>query len=177
MAAPGAPADHALLRDRGRGIQGERHPVLRHAADQLPGRARRPAAPRLPGGVPQAARGPRRHRQARRNPGESEEDALKRLDETWARQPSSLDSPLYTAIGEAAAETYPGAVFAPALFEAGTSLGPWTSKGVPGYGVYPYVLDNDQLIAMHGNDERITVEALKQGTEFMYRLFDRFRVR
>ncbi|SFN15364.1 MULTISPECIES: M20/M25/M40 family metallo-hydrolase [Actinomadura] len=111
------------------------------------------------------------------NPGESEEDALKRLDETWARQPSSLDSPLYTAIGEAAAETYPGAVFAPALFEAGTSLGPWTSKGVPGYGVYPYVLDNDQLIAMHGNDERITVEALKQGTEFMYRLFDRFRVR
>ncbi|MCQ0020124.1 M20/M25/M40 family metallo-hydrolase [Actinomadura madurae] len=68
VAAPGAPADHALLRDRGRGIQGERHPVLRHAADQLPGRARRPAAPRLPGGVPQAARGPRRHRQARRQP-------------------------------------------------------------------------------------------------------------
>lgn len=111
------------------------------------------------------------------NPGESEEDALKRLDETWAGQPSSLDSPLFTAIGAAAAETYPGAVFAPALFEAGTSLGPWTSKGVPGYGVYPYVLDNDQLIAMHGNDERITVDALKQGTEFMYRLFDRFRVR
>jgi acetylornithine deacetylase/succinyl-diaminopimelate desuccinylase-like protein len=111
------------------------------------------------------------------NPGESEEDALKRLDETWAKAPSSLDSPLYTAIGAAAAKTYPDAVFAPALFEAGTSLGPWTSKGVPGYGVYPYVVDNDQLIAMHGNDERITVDALKQGTEFMYRLFDGFRVR
>ncbi|WP_433468286.1 M20/M25/M40 family metallo-hydrolase [Spirillospora sp. CA-128828] len=111
------------------------------------------------------------------NPGESEEDALKRLDQTWAKQPSSLDSPLFTAIGDAAAKTYPDAVFAPALFEAGTSLSPWTSKGVPGYGVYPYVVDNDQLIAMHGNDERITVDALKQGTDFMYRLFDRFRVR
>lgn len=110
------------------------------------------------------------------NPGESEEDALKRLDETWAKPPSGLDSPLFRAIGDAAAETYPDAVFAPALFEAGTSLSPWTSKGVPGYGVYPYVVDNDQLIAMHGNDERIAVEALRQGTEFMYRLFGRFRV-
>jgi acetylornithine deacetylase/succinyl-diaminopimelate desuccinylase-like protein len=109
------------------------------------------------------------------NPGETEEAALDRLDETFARPPSSIDSPLYTAIGDAAAKTYPGAVFAPALFEAGTSLYPWTSRGVPGYGVYPYVLDNDQLIGMHGNDERIAVEALKQGTEFMYRLFARFR--
>ncbi|MUN40198.1 M20/M25/M40 family metallo-hydrolase [Actinomadura litoris] len=111
------------------------------------------------------------------NPGESEEDALKRLDATSAKAPSSIDSPLYTAISAAAAKTYPGAVFAPALFEAGTSLGPWTSRGVPGYGVYPYVLDNDQLVTMHGNDERISVAALQQGTEFMYRLFDRLRVR
>jgi hypothetical protein len=28
---------------------------------------------------------------------------------------------------------------------------------------------------MHGNDERIGVEALRTGGEFMYRLFDRFR--
>jgi acetylornithine deacetylase/succinyl-diaminopimelate desuccinylase-like protein len=109
--------------------------------------------------------------------GESEEDALKRLDETFARPPSSIDTPLFAAIKDAAGKTYPDAVFAPALFEAGTSLYPWTSRGIPGYGVYPYVLDNDQLVSMHGNDERITVDALRQGTEFMYRLFDRFRVR
>ncbi|WP_433478120.1 M20/M25/M40 family metallo-hydrolase [Spirillospora sp. CA-142024] len=109
--------------------------------------------------------------------GETEEDALKRLDDTFAKPPSSIDSPLFTAIKDAAGKTYPEAVFAPALFEAGTSLYPWTSRGVPGYGVYPYVLDNDQLIGMHGNDERISVAALGQGTEFMYRLFDRFRVR
>ncbi|MFA1539216.1 M20/M25/M40 family metallo-hydrolase [Actinomadura monticuli] len=109
--------------------------------------------------------------------GESEADALKRLDDTFAKPPSSIDSPLFTAIETAARKTYPEAVFAPALFEAGTSLSPWTSRGVPGYGVYPYVLDNDQLIGMHGNDERISVAALGRGTEFMYRLFDRFRVR
>jgi hypothetical protein len=75
------------------------------------------------------------------------------------------------------AATYPGAVFSPALFEAGTSLYPWTSRGVPGYGVCPYFLDNDQLIGMQGTDERIGVETLLTGTDFMYRLFDRFRVR
>ncbi|MFG1999694.1 M20/M25/M40 family metallo-hydrolase [Spirillospora sp. NPDC048911] len=110
------------------------------------------------------------------NAGETEEAALKRLDETFAKPPSSIDSPLFAAIKDAAGKTYPQAAFAPALFEAGTSLAPWTSRGVPGYGVYPYVLDNDQLIGMHGNDERISVAALQQGTEFMYRLFDRFRV-
>ncbi|KAB2345550.1 M20/M25/M40 family metallo-hydrolase [Actinomadura rudentiformis] len=108
--------------------------------------------------------------------GETEEAALKRLDETFAKPPSSIDSPLFTAIKDAAGKTYPQAAFAPALFEAGTSLSPWTSRGVPGYGVYPYVLDNDQLIGMHGNDERISVAALSQGTDFMYRLFERFRV-
>ncbi|HEX2316994.1 MAG TPA: M20/M25/M40 family metallo-hydrolase, partial [Thermomonospora sp.] len=109
--------------------------------------------------------------------GETEEDTLRRLDETFARPPSGIDSPLFDAIRRAAGATYPDAVFTPALFEAGTSLYPWTSRGIPGYGVYPYVIDNDQLIGMHGNDERIGVEALRQGTEFMYRLFDRFRVR
>ncbi|MBO2446445.1 M20/M25/M40 family metallo-hydrolase [Actinomadura barringtoniae] len=110
------------------------------------------------------------------NPGETEEDALKRLDETSAKPPSSIDSPLFEAIRDSATKTYPDAVFAPALFEAGTSLAPWTSRGLPGYGVYPYVLNNDQLVTMHGTDERISVEALNQGTDFMYRLFEKFKV-
>lgn len=80
-----------------------------------------------------------------------------------------------TFLGSAAKETYPGAAFAPAFFEAGTSLAPWRERGIPGYGVYPYVLDNEQLIGMHGNDEPIYVEALRQGSDFMYQVFARFR--
>jgi acetylornithine deacetylase/succinyl-diaminopimelate desuccinylase-like protein len=32
------------------------------------------------------------------------------------------------------------------------------------------------MTRMHGNDERVGVEALKAGTELMYRLFARFRI-
>lgn len=106
---------------------------------------------------------------------DSEAAMLDQLDKTWARPAASLDTPLYEAIEQAAGEAYKGAVFSPALFEAGTSLGPWREKNIPGYGVYPYVITNDQLIAMHGNDERIFTAALEKGTDFMYRVFDRFR--
>lgn len=106
--------------------------------------------------------------------GKTEAEYLDELDETWATPPADLDTPLWRALSGAAGETYPDAVFAPALFEAGTSLAPWRKRGIPGYGVYPYVLDNEQLIGMHGNDERIYVEALRQGTAFMYRMFSRF---
>ncbi|GAA2736365.1 hypothetical protein GCM10009867_20890 [Pedococcus aerophilus] len=107
--------------------------------------------------------------------GVSEEEQLAMLDETWAGKPADLNTPLYKAIKQSSVQTYPGARFSPALFEAGTSLGPWRKKGIPGYGVYPYVISNEQLIGMHGNDERIFTESLEKGTEFMYRVFSRFK--
>ncbi|NLU69841.1 M20/M25/M40 family metallo-hydrolase [Streptomyces sp. HNM0574] len=106
--------------------------------------------------------------------GRTEEQHLDELDEAWAAPPADIATPLFRALSGAAGETYPDAVFAPALFEAGTSLAPWRERGIPGYGVYPYVIDNDQLVAMHGNDERIHVEALRRGTAYLYRMFARF---
>ncbi|WP_435198188.1 M20/M25/M40 family metallo-hydrolase [Janibacter sp. GS2] len=107
--------------------------------------------------------------------GVSEEETLTELDEAWATPPADIDTDLYTALSSASEKIYEETPFAPALFEAGTSLGPWRAKGVPGYGVYPYVLSNEQLIGMHGNNERIYVEALEQGTDFMYEVFAGFR--
>jgi acetylornithine deacetylase/succinyl-diaminopimelate desuccinylase-like protein len=40
---------------------------------------------------------------------------------------------------------------------------------VPVYGIYPYPIDADELTRMHGNDEKVSVKSLQQGTEMIYR--------
>lgn len=107
--------------------------------------------------------------------GTSEKELLRELDRRWATPPARLDTPLYDALSRAAKKTYPGVVFTPALFEAGTSLRAWRDRNIPGYGVYPYVISNEQLISMHGTNERIYVDALRRGTQFMYEMFSHFR--
>jgi acetylornithine deacetylase/succinyl-diaminopimelate desuccinylase-like protein len=70
----------------------------------------------------------------------------------------------------ASKKQWPGAEVTPYLFQAGTDAGAWRGKGVPVYGIYPYPLSNEDLMRMHGNDERVSVESLKQGTEMIYRV-------
>jgi acetylornithine deacetylase/succinyl-diaminopimelate desuccinylase-like protein len=38
------------------------------------------------------------------------------------------------------------------------------------YGIYPYPISADELTRMHGNDERVSVESLEQGTQMIYKL-------
>jgi acetylornithine deacetylase/succinyl-diaminopimelate desuccinylase-like protein len=56
------------------------------------------------------------------------------------------------------------------LFQAGTDAIAWRSRGVPVYGIYPYPISSDDLIRMHGNDERVSVDSLAQGTDYIYRV-------
>ena len=65
--------------------------------------------------------------------------------------------------------TFPGAEVTPYLFQAGTDAGAWRSRGVPVYGIYPYPIDADELTRMHGNDEKVSIASLQQGTEMIYR--------
>lgn len=107
--------------------------------------------------------------------GETPEQTQARLEAAVVRPPSSTDTDVFRAWEGAAREIYPQAGTVAALFEAATSGGPWRERSIPVYGLYPYVVDNDTLGRMHGNDERVGVEALRRGTELMYRLFARIR--
>lgn len=82
---------------------------------------------------------------------------------------SSEDTDLYRALERAARSTFPGAEVTPYLFQAGTDAGAWRSKGIPVYGIYPYPIDADELTRMHGNDEKVSVESLRQGTELIFK--------
>ena len=44
------------------------------------------------------------------------------------------------------------------------------ARGIPVYGVYPYPIAHADLQAMHGNDERIAIASLEQGTDMLTRV-------
>jgi len=82
------------------------------------------------------------------------------------------DSPtangLYQALAHSSSKIWPGVPVTPYLFQAGTDAFAWRSRGVPVYGIYPYPISNDDLSRMHGNDERVPVDSLEQGTNLIY---------
>lgn len=75
---------------------------------------------------------------------------------------------LYRALEKQAKATFPGAEVTPYTFQAGTDAGAWRSRGVPVYGIYPYPITADELTRMHGNDETVSIESLRKGTEMIF---------
>ncbi|HUJ51808.1 MAG TPA: M20/M25/M40 family metallo-hydrolase [Bryobacteraceae bacterium] len=95
--------------------------------------------------------------------------------------PGTVESPtnsdLYRALVESAGQLWPGVPVTPYLFQAGTDAGAWRRHGVPVYGIYPYPISNDDLSRMHGNDERVPIDSLEQGTDLIYRTLLRVAAR
>ncbi|MBZ5604261.1 MAG: M20/M25/M40 family metallo-hydrolase [Acidobacteriia bacterium] len=82
---------------------------------------------------------------------------------------SKTTTDLYKALADSAQKVWPGVPVTPYLFQAGTDAGAWRSRGIPVYGIYPYPISNEDLSRMHGNDERVPVDSLEQGTDLIYR--------
>ncbi|MFD9890831.1 M20/M25/M40 family metallo-hydrolase [Amycolatopsis sp. NPDC059027] len=110
-------------------------------------------------------------------PGATEEQTLSRLEADLALPPSTTDTDVFRMWRDAVHETYPGAGAAATQFEARTSAGPLRARGVPVYGIYPHLIDNESLNRMHGTDERVGAAALRQGAEMIYRMLSAMRVR
>ena len=82
---------------------------------------------------------------------------------------SPVATDLYRALEAQARVQFPGVEVTPYLFQAGTDARAWRARGVPTYGIYPYPIDAEDLSRMHGNDERVSIESLRQGTEMIFR--------
>jgi acetylornithine deacetylase/succinyl-diaminopimelate desuccinylase-like protein len=83
--------------------------------------------------------------------------------------PSSEATDLFRALDRQARAAFPGAEVTPYLFQAGTDAAPWRTRGIPVYGIYPYPITAEELTRMHGNDEQVSVESLRTGTEMIYK--------
>ena len=99
------------------------------------------------------------------------EETLDAFDKRAVQPPSTTDTELYrSARGARGERQWPGVEVTPELFEAGTDATPWRDRGIPVYGIYPYPISHADLQAMHGNDERIPIEPLEQGTDMLTRV-------
>jgi acetylornithine deacetylase/succinyl-diaminopimelate desuccinylase-like protein len=98
------------------------------------------------------------------------EETLDSFDERAAQAPSSTDTDLYRSLVREGRRQWRGVEVTEALFEAGTDATPWRKRGIPVYGVYPYPISHADLMAMHGNDERVPITGLQQGTDMLTRV-------
>ena len=98
------------------------------------------------------------------------EETLDAFDERAEQAPSGIRTDLYRSLVREGERQWPGVEVTPALFEAGTDATPWRSRGIPVYGVYPYPIGLGDLQAMHGNDERVPIRGLEQGTDMLTRV-------
>jgi acetylornithine deacetylase/succinyl-diaminopimelate desuccinylase-like protein len=83
--------------------------------------------------------------------------------------PSPEATDLFRALERQARAAFAGAEVTPYLFQAGTDAGAWRTRNVPVYGIYPYAITAEELTRMHGNDEQVSVESLRAGTEMIYK--------
>jgi acetylornithine deacetylase/succinyl-diaminopimelate desuccinylase-like protein len=91
--------------------------------------------------------------------------AQQRREPQWSPEQTEL----FQALAKQARAQWPEAEVTPYLFQAGTDAAAWRSRGIPVYGIYPYPITADELTRMHGNDERVSIESLRQGTELIFR--------
>jgi acetylornithine deacetylase/succinyl-diaminopimelate desuccinylase-like protein len=80
---------------------------------------------------------------------------------------SPSDTPFYRAIVDATRRQHPRAEFAPAVLPGFTDSHFFRDLGIDCYGFSPFLVPLDELSGVHGNDERIPVESVRQGTALM----------
>jgi acetylornithine deacetylase/succinyl-diaminopimelate desuccinylase-like protein len=89
---------------------------------------------------------------------------------------SSLESELYSSIKKIAGQEFPGARVAPMLSPVATDASFLRERAVQTYGLLPFPLSEEDIDRIHGNDERIQLDAYHKGIEFLYNVVSDFAV-
>ena len=81
--------------------------------------------------------------------------------------PSPLDAELFRALERSARTVFPDVPTIPMMLNGATDMAQLRAKGVMAYGISE-PLEGSELLG-HGNDERISIDALGQYVEYIYR--------
>ena len=91
-----------------------------------------------------------------------------RIEVTTVREPkvpnlSPPDTELYKALADTLRRRMPGTVIAPGILTGFTDNWVFRRAGLQGYGWSPFVLDAEDYRRIHGNDERISLDNVRDG--------------
>jgi acetylornithine deacetylase/succinyl-diaminopimelate desuccinylase-like protein len=97
------------------------------------------------------------------------------VETLFAERPNgSPMNPLYGAMEAAILSVHPDAVVVPYMSTGFTDSRYYRAIGVPMYGLMPVLLPRSEHGKIHGVDERIPVAGLKEMTDIVYRLIERW---
>jgi acetylornithine deacetylase/succinyl-diaminopimelate desuccinylase-like protein len=83
---------------------------------------------------------------------------------------SSLDTELYKTITEVIRVDDPEAAFVPTVLAGFTDSHYFRELGIVSYGFSPFLIESTDYSGVHGNDERISIPAVRDGTKLLYRI-------
>ena len=86
---------------------------------------------------------------------------------------SPLDGAMLEAIRETVRTMEPGALITTPMLAGYTDSYYYRAIGIGAYGISPFRLSEEDARTVHGHDERVTVETLRFGVEFVYRIVER----
>jgi acetylornithine deacetylase/succinyl-diaminopimelate desuccinylase-like protein len=93
---------------------------------------------------------------------------LKPQGQTWAATESSTETEMFRAITAAARARYPDALVTTVMLAGFTDSHYFRRMGIASYGLGPFPLTQNDSRGVHGNDERLSIEALRFGVRFYY---------
>jgi acetylornithine deacetylase/succinyl-diaminopimelate desuccinylase-like protein len=89
---------------------------------------------------------------------------------------SSLESDLYSTIKTVSAQEFAGAPVVPYMSTGATDSARLRMRSVQAYGLDPFPLTEDDLMRMHADDERISIDSFRKGIQFLYAVVNAFAV-
>jgi len=83
---------------------------------------------------------------------------------------SSTDNALYRAIAAVTKAHYPDAAIVPSVSTGFTDSHFFRDRGIASYGYAPFLIPQADESGVHGNNERISIENVRTGTQMLYEI-------
>ena len=95
----------------------------------------------------------------------------------WPATESSTETEMFRAIADVARRRHPEALVTTLMLAGFTDSHYFRRMGIASYGLGPFPLTQADSRGVHGNDERVSIDALRTGVRFYYEVVSRVAAR